>query len=93
VRAQNPKIALSRNRRRNGGRKIVFRTRSDRLLLGSLVQDGVDLAQRKTGDLDVVELQVIKTLILDREDVTVPIGKFGDPVVGNDEGLFIGLRQ
>jgi hypothetical protein len=38
---------------------MIFRTRADRLLLGRLVQDGIDLAQRKTGDLDVVELQVI----------------------------------
>ena len=93
VRAKDPEVALSRDRCRNHRRQLIFRTRADRLLLGRVVQDDIDLAQRKTGDLDVVELQVMKTLILDRQDVTVPAGKFGDPVVGNDEGLFVGLRQ
>src|SRR5258706_10319075 len=67
VRAKDPKIALSGNRSCNNRRKIVFRTRTDRLFLGGLVQDDIDLAQRKTGDLDIVELQVIERLILDRE--------------------------
>src|SRR5713226_1117125 len=73
VRAKDPKIALSRNRRRNNRWKMVFRTRTDRLFLGRLVHDDIDLAQRKTGDLDIVELQVVKTLIFDRKNVAVPI--------------------
>jgi hypothetical protein len=71
---KDPEIALSRNRCRNEGRKMILRTRFDRLLLGRLVQDDVDLAQREAGDFDVIEMQVMKTLILDREDVTVPVG-------------------
>ena len=67
---------------------MVFRTRFDRLLLGRLVQDRIDLAQRKAGDFDVVELQVMQTLVFDRENVAVPAGKFGDPVVGNDRAPF-----
>ena len=63
VRAKDPEIALSRNRRCNHGRKKVFRTRFDRLFLGRFVQDRIDLAQRKAGDLDVVELQIMKTLV------------------------------
>ena len=50
-------------------------------------------SQREAGDFDVIEMQVMKTLVFDRKDVTVPIGKFGNPVVGNDEGLFVGIRQ
>jgi hypothetical protein len=88
MRAEDPEVAFSRNRCRNNRWDIILRTRPDRLLLRRLVQDRVDLAQRKTGDLDVVELQVIKTLIFDRKDVPVPIGKLGDPVVSNSQGLF-----
>jgi hypothetical protein len=58
VRAQDPEVALSRDGRCNQGRKKVFRTRFDRPLFGCFVQDRIDLAQRKAGDFDVVELQV-----------------------------------
>ena len=72
---------------------MIFRTGFVRLLLGSLVQDGIDLAQRKAGDLDILELQLLERLVFDRENVAVPVRQFGDPVVGNDEGLLVGLRQ
>src|SRR5260221_12642532 len=49
MRAQNPKIAFSRNRCRNDRGDIIFRTWADRLLLGGFVQEHVDRAQRKTG--------------------------------------------
>ena len=93
VRAKDPEIALSRNRRRNDSRNMIFRTGFDRLLLGRIVKDRIDLAQRKAGHLQVVELQIMKTMILDREDVAVPAGEFSDPVIGNDECFFVGLRQ
>jgi hypothetical protein len=32
-------------------------------------------------------------LVFDRQNVAVPAGKFGDPVIGNDQGLFVGTRQ
>ncbi len=72
---------------------MIFRTGFVRLLLGSLVQDRIDFAQRKAGDLDVVELQLLQPLVFDRENVAVPARQFGDPVVGNDERLLVGLRQ
>jgi hypothetical protein len=87
VRAKHPEIAPSRNRCLNDRRNVIFRAGLDRLLLGRLVQNRIDLAQREAGDFDVVELQVMQTLVFDREDVAVPAGKFGDPVVGNDKGL------
>ena len=55
MRAKDPKIALARNRRRNDGWKIIFRTRTDRLFLGRFVQDDIDLAQRMAGDSDVIK--------------------------------------
>src|ERR1019366_10030583 len=39
VRAKDPEIALSRNRRRNDSRNMIFRTGFDRLLLGRIVKD------------------------------------------------------
>src|SRR4029077_2775861 len=39
MRTQNPNIALSRDRRRNDRRHIIFRTWSNRRLLGCLIQD------------------------------------------------------
>jgi hypothetical protein len=64
MRAKDPEVALSRDRRHNHGRKQVFRTGFDRLLLGGVVQDRIDLAQRKPGDFNVVELQIKKPLVL-----------------------------
>src|SRR5258706_11122894 len=54
VRAEDPKIALSGNRSRSDRWQIIFGPRAVRLFLGGLVQDDIDLAQRKTGDLDIV---------------------------------------
>ena len=93
MRTQNPKIALSRDRRRNDRRHIIFRTWSNRRLLGCLIQDRVDLSERETGDLQILELQVQQTLIFDREHIAIPPRKLGNPVVGNDESLFVGLGK
>ena len=81
MRTQNPNIALSRDRRRNDRRHIIFR-RSNRRLLGCLIQDRVDLSERETGDLQILELQVQQTLIFDREHIAIPPRKLGYPVVG-----------
>src|SRR5437870_11647116 len=54
VRAQNPKIALSRNRRRNERWQSIFGTRLIRLLIGRLVQVNIYLAQLKAGILAIV---------------------------------------
>jgi hypothetical protein len=93
MRTQNPNIALSRDRRRNDRRHIIFRTWSNRRLLGCLIQDRVDLSERETGDLQILELQVQQTLIFDREHIAIPPRKLGNPVVGNDESLFVGLGK
>ena len=48
--------------------------------------------RREAGELDV-ELEIDQALQLDRQDLAVPAGLLGQPVVGKDVGPLLGLGE
>ncbi len=92
--AKNPKIAGSGdNILRNPDGNVVIGTGLLRALFGSFVKNHVNLAERETGDFNVIELHVLKKLQLDRQCVAIPPRKLGELVVGNDICPPIGLSH
>ena len=95
VRPKEPQIAGPRNGRpaQAVGRKFVLGGGLLCLLFGCLVQHEVDLAERKPGQFDVVELKVEEPLQFGRQQRAVPTRQFGQPIIGYDVGAPVGRGE
>src|ERR1019366_5034840 len=95
VRPQDPQIARLRNGRtlQAVSRKFVLGSGLRCLLFGCLVQHEVDLAERKSGQFDVIEFKFEQPLQFARQQPAVPTRQFSQPIISYDVGTPIGWRE
>ena len=89
---KDPQVTSSRYRgtRDRRIRDLVFRTRRLALRLGSVVQHDVDVGGGKTCELDL-KAKIDEGLKLDGEDLAIPSGLLGMPVVRQNVSSFLCL--
>ena len=74
-----------------GVRNVIRRVRS---VAVPVVEEEIQLGGLEAGDLQIeIELELGKRLELDRQDLAIPAGQLGQPVVGDHIGPALGLRE
>src|SRR5260370_27063054 len=81
MRSENPKVARARYRSVFIRGKKIFWTGLGGAFLGGVAKNAVDLAEGKSREFRIIELQVQQTLQLNCQDVTIPAGIFRQLVV------------
>jgi hypothetical protein len=92
MRSQSPEIIRARHRRRRHVGDVVFGAGRLPRRLGGFVERDVDVGCREAGDLDI-EVELDQPLQLNGEDLAIPAGLLGQPVVGEHVGPLLGLGE
>lgn len=94
MRPQLPKIAEFRDRGTcgQGGNVISRITRCTAAAITGVVQDHFDLGNGKTGQLHF-EVKLDQSLQFDGQNIAVPSGLLGEPIISQDIGTLLNGRQ